>query len=605
MKDIVELLKYSKPYWKNAMLSIIFTIFSVIAGLLSFTMAIPFLQILFKSTEGINSMVTWDLTFASLKHNFYYYISQLIVEKGELAALLFVSIIVIIASFFKNGLYYLSRHYVIPLRNGVAYDLQEKVYKKILSLPLKFFSNERKGDIITRFSNDIHQIKLSVNENITMLIKDPITIIISLIYLFSASYQLTIIVLISLPIIGLLIGRVGRSLKRKSIRGQEIMSNLVSEIEETVTGLRIIKAFTAEKQVYDRFMVSNKNFRHLMNKIERIVTLSNPLSEFLGTIVVILIMYIGGIFVLGNNSTLSSEEFIAYLIVFSQILVPAKSLTSSYYAIRKSSGSIYRIQELLNIEETITEKENPVEIKDFNESIEFKNVSFKYEEKYVLKNINLKIEKGTTVALVGESGSGKSTLVDLIPRFYDIDEGEILIDGVNIKDLKIKSLRELMGNVNQVSILFNDTIENNIAFGLENYEFDEVINSTKVANAFEFIDEKPEKFQTNIGDAGGKLSGGQKQRLSIARAVMKNPPILILDEATSALDTESEKLVQEALDNLMKNRTTIVIAHRLSTIKNADLICVLQNGEIIERGNHNELIALNGFYRRLCEMQMF
>jgi ABC-type multidrug transport system fused ATPase/permease subunit len=342
-----------------------------------------------------------------------------------------------------------------------------------------------------------------------------------------------------------------------------------------------------------------------MNKIERIVTLSNPLSEFLGTIVVVLIIYFGGTLILGSKSVLSSEEFIAYLIIFSQILVPAKSITSAYYNIRKASGSINRINELLTVEDTIPEKENALDITDFKESVEIKNVSFKYEDNYVLKNVNLKIEKGKTVALVGESGSGKSTLVDLIPRFYDIEEGEILIDGVNIKDYKIKSLRELMGNVNQVSILFNDTIENNIAFGVEKYDFEEVVASSKVANAYDFIEEKPEKFQTNIGDSGGKLSGGQKQRLSIARAVLKNPPILILDEATSALDTESEKLVQDALDKLMKNRTTIVIAHRLSTVKNADEICVMQKGEITERGKHDELIEKNGIYKRLCDLQMF
>lgn len=605
MKDIIALLRFVKSYWHLAALSILLTIFSVIFGLFSYTMVIPFLQILFDNTERVTEMVEWSLTIEALQHNFYYYLSEFIVNKGELAALMFVSVVVIIASFFKNGFLYFSRFFVVPMRNGVAFDLQQKVINKILNLPIGYFSDERKGDIITRFSNDIHQIKLSVNENITMLIKDPITIAISLVYLFSSNYQLTLIVLVCLPLIGFLIGRVGRSLKRKSIRGQKMLGNLVSEIEETITGLRIIKAFTAEKKVTDKFSISNKNFRLLMNKIERIVTLSNPLSEFLGTVVVVFIMYFGGTLILGENGNFSSEEFIAYLVVFSQILTPAKSITSSYYNIRKASGSITRINELINIEEKIIEIDNPIEIKEFKNNIEFKNVSFKYDEKYVLDNINLKIEKGKTIALVGESGSGKSTLVDLIPRFYDIQEGEILIDGINIKNLKLKSLRELMGNVNQVSILFNDTIENNIAFGLENYRIEEVVTASKIANAYEFIQEKPDKFQTNIGESGSKLSGGQKQRISIARAVMKNPPILILDEATSALDTESEKIVQDALDNLMKNRTTIVIAHRLSTVKNADEICVLNQGKIVERGKHNDLIEKNGIYKRLCDLQMF
>jgi len=605
MKDIIQLLKYVKPFWKYAVLSVIFTILSVLFGLFSYTMVIPFLQILFDNTQKVTTFVEWDFTLNTMKHNFSYYISNLIVTKGELAALLFVSILVVVASFLKNVFLYISRYYIVPMRNGVAYNLQESVFKKIINLPLKYFNEERKGDIITRFSNDIHQIKLSVNENITMLIKDPISVIISLIYLFTLNYQLTILVLISLPIVGLLIGRAGRSLKRRSIRGQKLLGQLVSEIDETITGMRVIKAFTAEQKVSTKFMKSNHQFKILMNKVERTVALSNPLSEFLGTIVLITLMYVGGTLILSSKSTLTSEEFIAFLIVFSQILVPAKSITSSYYNIRKASGSISRVNEILNVQETIIESDSPVEVTDFQNSIEFRNVSFKYEDTYVLKNINLKIEKGKTIALVGESGSGKSTLVDLIPRFHDVSEGEVLFDGVDIKHLKIKSLRQFMGNVNQVSILFNDTIENNIAFGVNTFNSQEVEAAAKVANAYEFIAEKPEKFATNIGDSGGKLSGGQKQRLSIARAVLKNPPIMILDEATSALDTESEKLVQDALDNLMQNRTTIVIAHRLSTVKKADEICVLSKGEITERGTHDELLRLNGTYRKLHDLQTF
>jgi len=604
MKDVLNLLKYIKPYWKKVILNVSFDIFSIIFSLFSLTLVVPFLNILFNNTELVTQPMDFSFSAKVLQHNLYYFISNLIITKGSIAALFFVCILVICASFFKNLFLYLARIYNISIRNNVAFTLQQQIQNKIIRLPLKFFSDEKKGDLISRFSSDVAQIKTSVTESIGVVFRDPINILIFLIYLFYSNVYLTIIVIFSLPVIGLIIGRIGKSLKRNSLKGQKIMGVLVSELEETITGLRIIKAFNAENKMAKKFEIMNTKYFKLMNKIERIVTLSNPLSEFLGTIVVIGIMYLGGSLILRQNNSMTSEEFIAFIVIFSQILTPAKNMTAGFYNIRKTSGSINRINEILDAQDKIVEVENPIKIEEFKSKIEFKNVSFKYDKVYVLKNINIVIEKGKTVALVGESGSGKSTLVDLIPRFFDIEEGEILIDNINIKNLRLKDLRNLMGNVNQTSILFNDTIENNISFGVDKYTHDEIENSAKVANAYDFINEKPEKYQTNIGDTGSKLSGGQRQRISIARAVMKNPPIMILDEATSALDTESEKLVQDALEKLMKNRTSIVIAHRLSTVKNADEICVLQNGEIIERGKHNDLIINNKTYKRLCDLQM-
>ncbi len=604
MKDIINLLHLIKPHWKKAILNILLDIFSIIFSLFSLTLVVPFLNILFNNTPLVTAPMQFSLSAKVLQHNLYYFISEMIRNKGSLSALLFVCILVISASFFKNLFLYLARIYNISIRNNVAFTLQKKLQNKIIRLPLKFFSEEKKGDLISRFSGDVSQIKTSVTESLNVVFRDPINILIFLVYLFYSNIYLTIIVILSLPLIGLMIGRIGKSLKRNSIKGQKVLGFLVSEMEETITGLRIIKAFNAENKMAKKFEIMNVKYFKLMNKVERIVSLANPVSEFLGTIVVIGIMYLGGTLILTENKTMTSEEFIAFIVIFSQILTPAKNLTAGIYNIKKTSGSIKRINEILEAQDKIVEIENPVKIEEFKNKIEFKNVSFKYDNDYILKNINLVIEKGKTIALVGESGSGKSTLVDLIPRFYDIEEGEILIDNINIKNLSLKSLRNLMGNVNQTSILFNDTIENNIAFGVEKYTPEEIENSAKVANAFDFINEKPEKYQTNIGDAGSKLSGGQRQRLSIARAVMKNPPIMILDEATSALDTESEKLVQDALEKLMKNRTSIVIAHRLSTVKNADEICVLQNGEIIERGKHFDLIKNNKTYKRLCDLQM-
>ncbi|NPA68459.1 MAG: ABC transporter ATP-binding protein, partial [Chlorobi bacterium] len=491
------------------------------------------------------------------------------------------------------------------VRNGVIKDMRNKIYKKILELPFAYFSEERKGDIMSKMTNDLKEIEWTVMTSVEMLIRNPLTIIVYLITLIIMSPQLTLFVLILIPLSGLVIGTVGRSLKRTSRKAQDQMGTLLSKIEETLSGLRIIKAFTAEDFVFKKFFEYNENYTRTMNRVYRKNYLASPMSEFLGVVMVTGIMYYGGSLVLSNESTLSPEAFIGYIAVFSQIITPAKAFSTAIYNVQKGAASIDRINIILNAENKIKEKENPIEIKSFEKEIEFSEVSFAYENTYVLKNINLKIKKGQTVALVGQSGSGKSTLVDLIPRFYDVTEGKITIDGTDIRNFKIKDLRNLMGNVNQEPILFNDTIKNNIAFGTENIPEEEIIKAAKIANAHEFIMQTENGYDTNIGDGGTKLSGGQRQRISIARAVLKNPPIMILDEATSSLDTESEKAVQDALYKLMQNRTSVVIAHRLSTIKNADIICVLQNGKITERGTHDELIKANGNYKKLYDLQIF
>lgn len=604
MNGIKTILKRIKPYWKQLALFTLFSILSVIFALFSFTMVIPFLRVLFSPNELVLEPVKMTFSSKSVMHNFFYLISKIIVSYGTLKALLVVCLSVVFATFFKATFIFLSRHFNIFIKNGVVKDVNADIYKKILELPLSSLSEEKKGDIMARFSSDVAEIRITVVNFMTMLIRDPVTIIVFLFYLFFANWKLTVIILISIPIVALLIGRIGKSLKKKSLKAQQTFGKLLSNIEEVLSGLRIIKVFNVEKHTYNNFKKLNLLFFKQSNSVERKKALSSPLSEFMGTVVIISIMFLGGFFILKTDSSMSSEEFIAYLIVFSQILSPAKSISNSYFSLQKGLASIQRVEEILEIKNNITEKESALPITNFAKKIEFRNVSFRYAEKYVLKNINLTIEKGTTVALVGESGSGKSTLVDLLPRLYDIEEGEILIDGTNIKDLKIKDLRNLMGNVNQESILFNDTIANNIAFGETDYEQSKLEEAAKIANAHNFILEKPLKYEENIGDRGAKLSGGQRQRISIARAVLKNPPIMILDEATSALDTESEKAVQEALINLMKNRTSIVIAHRLSTVRNAHKICVLSEGQIIETGNHDKLIEKNGAYKKLCDLQM-
>ena len=605
MKNLKKIWTYLKPYKSNAFGNISFNILQIIFSLSALVLVIPFLNILFNQQEAVNVLPEFNYSLESLKQIFNYYVSHLIETSGKQGALLFVSLIVVTVILLKNTFLYFANFFMAPLRNGIVKDIRNKIYLKILALPISYYSDERKGDIISRISNDVKEIEWSIMRSIETAFRDPFTIMFYLGTMIWMSPELTVFLLILLPVSGAIIGLIGRSLRKDSKIAQSKLGEILATVEESLSGLRIIKAFNAEKKSIERFFILNFGYTKIMNKITRKQYLASPMSEFLGVIVMIIIMYYGGSLVLNDESSLSPSEFIGFIAIFSQIIPPAKAFSTAFYEVRKGLASIDRINIILNADEKIIEKENAQTIETLNTKIEYKNVSFKYEDKYVLKNINLTVEKGKTVALVGQSGSGKSTLVDLLPRFYDIEEGEILIDGINIKDLKIKSLRSLMGNVNQTPVLFNDSVFNNIAFGIENVSENEVINSAKIANAHDFILETENKYSTNIGDSGTKLSGGQRQRLSIARAVLKNPPIMILDEATSALDTESEKLVQDALNRLMKNHTSIVIAHRLSTIKNADLIYVLHEGKIAETGNHSELIAKDGIYKKLHGLQSF
>jgi subfamily B ATP-binding cassette protein MsbA len=502
----------------------------------------------------------------------------------------------------------MAMYFLAPIRNGVVRDIRRDVYHKILSLPIGYFTDERKGDMMARMTSDVQEVEWGIMNSLEAAFREPLNIIVFLITMFTMSSELTTFVLVLLPIAGLIIGRIGKSLKKKSVQAQEKMGELLSNIEETLSGLRIIHAFTAEKSASKKFGGLNNQHYGLMNKIGRRRDLASPVSEFLGTVVMTVVMYFGGLLVLGSNSKLEPSEFIAFIAIFSQVITPAKSLTSAWYNIQKGLASSERIYKILDAEVLVKDPEHPAEAKPFSDKIHFDGISFSYTKedgKSVLKNISLEIPKGKTVALVGQSGSGKTTLADMLPRYYDVDKGKITIDGVNIKDIRITDLRSLMGIVTQESILFNDTVFNNIAFGMDNATEEEVIAAAKIANANDFITAMSDGYQTSIGDRGSKLSGGQRQRLSIARAVLKNPPILILDEATSALDTESERLVQEALINLMKQRTTLVIAHRLSTIVHADEIIVMQSGEIVERGTHQELLNKNGYYKRLFDLQTF
>ncbi|MEN8118947.1 MAG: ABC transporter ATP-binding protein [Bacteroidota bacterium] len=606
MRDFFRLvIIYIKPYKVQALLNILFNLISAFFSLFSLGLLIPFLGILFGSKELVIQKPELSFSVNDLLDYFYYYISRLITENGKIQALIFVIMFIMIMIFFKNFFIFFAKFNLASLRNGIIKDIRNLIYKKVLNLHLGYLTDEQKGNIMSRMTTDVQEFEMSAISSITMFFRDPIHIIIFLITLFFISPSLTVFILIFLPLSGFLVGKIGKSLRKSSAEYRQRMGTLMSIIEETVGGLRIIKAFVAEKKMQERFYQENDKYTRIANKIFRKEYLASPLSEFFGVLTLLIVMYYGATMVLGNKVEMQPEVFIGYITIFSQIISPAKAVTSAYYKIQKGMASIDRINEVINTEEVIKECDKPLEIREFTSSIEFEDVSFKYEKQQVLKNINLKVSKGKSLALVGQSGSGKSTLVDLLPRFYDINEGDIKIDGLSIKSLKIKDLRSLMGNVNQESILFNDTIFNNIAFGVKSATPEEVIAAAKVANAHEFILETAEGYQTNIGDRGSKLSGGQRQRLSIARAVLKNPPILILDEATSALDTESERLVQDALTNLMKNRTSIVIAHRLSTIKHADEICVLHEGKIVERGNHKDLILKDGTYKKLHDLQMF
>ncbi|MCD6557122.1 MAG: ABC transporter ATP-binding protein [Bacteroidales bacterium] len=605
MKKLKKILKYLVPYYGNIILNFILNLFQIIFSVFSLLMIIPFLRVLFGQEEIVT--VKPDLSFSGNAFNDFinYYLGQVIEIHGKKEALLVVSGFVIVMILLKNILFYFSKFVMVPVRNGVIRDMRNTIYKKILELQFSYFTEERKGDIISKMTNDLKEIEWTIMTSVEMLIRNPLTIIVYLVTLIIMSPQLTVFVLILIPVSGAIIGTIGRSLKKTSRRAQDQMGILLSKIEETLSGLRIIKAFTAENFVFKGFFNFNEEYNNTMNKVYRKNYLASPMSEFLGVLMITGIMYYGGSLVLNNEGTLSPEAFIGYIAVFSQIINPAKAFSTAIYNVQKGAASIDRINIILEAKNTIIEKEDAKDVNSFEEEIEFSDVSFAYENTYVLKNINLKVKKGQTIALVGQSGSGKSTLADLIPRFYDVSEGEIKIDGINIKDLKISDLRNIMGNVNQEPILFNDTIKNNIAFGSENVPDEKIIEAAKIANAHDFILQTEAKYDTGIGDRGTKLSGGQRQRLSIARAVLKNPPIMILDEATSSLDTESERAVQDALDKLMQNRTSVVIAHRLSTIRNADLICVLHKGEIIERGTHDELINLNGNYKKLYDLQIF
>ncbi|UCG27999.1 MAG: ABC transporter ATP-binding protein [Bacteroidales bacterium] len=604
MVNFFKILKYIKPYWFYATLNVVFNIISAGAALFSFTMVVPFLRILFGTQQMITDTIPFEFSIEYFGHTFNYYISQLIVNQGKSMALLLVSLLVVIMTLFKTFFKFMALYYTAPIRTGTVRDIRKEIFEKILKLPLSYYTDARKGDVISRITSDVQEIETSIMSSLEMLIRDPLTILIFTIYMFIISVKLTLFGLVLLPISGYLIGRLGKKLRSTSFRGQKKLGFLLSVIEETLGGLRIIKAFNAERKVERRFDSNNNFYTRIMNKVHRRRYLANPSSEFLSTAVMMVLMFYGGSLVLSGSGDLSSETFIAYLVIFSQIIPPAKSLTTAFFNIQKGLASLDRIGGILEADVTIKDKPNARHIEGFNEYIEYRNVSFKYNEELVLKNVNLKIEKGKTIALVGKSGAGKSTLVDLLPRFIEATEGEVVIDGGSVNDLKLFDLRKLMGIVSQQSILFNDTFFNNIAFGMDNATEEDVIAASKVANAHDFIIEHNHGYYSNVGEGGSKLSGGQQQRVSIARAVLKNPPILILDEATSSLDTESERLVQEAIINLMKNRTSIVIAHRLSTIKHADEIIVLDEGEIVERGKHPDLLKKNGYYWKLHDMQM-
>ncbi len=608
MKEFLLILRrFVPPYKKYVALNVLCNILSAILTLFSFALIIPILEMLFKVREDVYQLM--HIGQASFKdvaiNNFYYYTQEAINNYGPQTTLAALAAMLVVMTGLKTGVSYLCSYFIIPMRNGIVRDIRNYVFNKMISLPISFFTSARKGDVMARMSGDVAEIENSIMQSLDMMFKNPIMIIACLATMFAISWQLTVFVLILLPMAGFIMGRVGKSLKRKSLDQQNQWGVLMSNIEECLGGLRIIKAFNAEEKVKDRFHRENQTFYRLSNRIARRQSLAHPMSEFLGTMAIAIVLWFGGSLILGGNSTLNASEFIYYMVIFYTIINPAKDLSKAMYSIQKGLASMERVDKILGAQNPIRDPKNPKTITTLRGSISYDNISFAYGDKEVLHDVSLEIPAGSTVALVGQSGSGKSTMADLLPRFYDVNAGSIKVDGTDIRDMRVHDLRSFMGNVNQEAILFNDTFYNNITFGVEHATREQVEQAARVANAHEFIMASENGYDTNIGDRGCRLSGGQRQRISIARAILKNPPLLILDEATSALDTESEQLVQQALDRLMEGRTTLVIAHRLSTIKNADLICVLHEGRIVEKGTHQELIELNGYYKHLVDMQKF
>ncbi len=608
MKGFFKILRrFVPPYKKQLVLNIIFNILAALLTLFSFALIIPILEMLFGINTETYSYTPWGSASIDkvVINNFYYYVQTIIASSGKSVALACIAAALVVMTGLKTGAAYMAAFFMISLRTGVVRDLRAMIYNKMVSLPIGFFSSERKGDVMARMSGDVTEVENSVMMSLDMMFKNPIMIVVCLAMMLFVSWQLTLFVFILLPIAGFIMGRVGKYLKRVSLEQQNQLGTIMSNIEETISGLRIIKAFNAEDKVRNRFAGENEKYRNLSRRMNRRYELAHPMSEFLGTATIAVVLWFGGTLILGGTDTITAPKFIYYMVIFYSIINPAKDFSKASYNIQRGLASMQRIDKILSATNPITDPEQPVELTSFSKGISYKNVRFRYEDAWVIDNVSIDIPCGKTVALVGQSGSGKTTIADLLPRFYDVNEGSITIDGVDIRNYRVADLRGLMGNVNQEAILFNDSFFNNIAFGVENATQEEVEKAAKIANAYDFIMATEQGFDTNIGDRGCKLSGGQRQRISIARAILKNPPILILDEATSALDTESEHLVQEALDKLMHGRTTLVIAHRLSTIKNADLIVVMHEGKIVEQGRHDELIALGGTYKHLVDMQTF